>query len=137
MDLITGWRNTKTTLHLFSRIAHIRKDLLCQIPWNIVFVIQHVLVISNHCLLFMRLLGCLIRKKHCVWLLLSFLATRTPNSYIVQKCKAISLGEFIIGSKTSQYTTSSHILAKHPQQPHSQNLAIIEFFCKSRCYYNR
>ena len=49
---------------------------------------------------------------------------------LFQKCKAISLGEFIIGSKTSQYTTSSHVLAKHPQQPHSQNLAIIEFFAK-------
>ena len=49
---------------------------------------------------------------------------------LFQKCKAVSLGEFIIGSKISQYTTSSHVLAKHPQHPHNQHLARIEFFAK-------
>ena len=49
---------------------------------------------------------------------------------LFQKCKAVSLGEFIIGSKISRYTTSSHVLAKHPQQSHNVHLARIEFFAK-------
>ena len=132
MDLITGRRNTKTTLHLFSRIAHIRRDLLCQIPWNIVFVIQHVLVISNHCLLFMRLLGCLIRKKHCVWLLLSFLATRTAKflhcSKSVRQYHLENLSsDRELASTHHHHTYWLSILDSHI---HSQNLAIIEFFAK-------
>ena len=56
-----------------------------------------------------------------------------PHSKILtlfQKCKAIYIGDFIVGSKVSQYTTSSHVIVKHPKHPHGLHLARIEFFAK-------
>lgn len=49
---------------------------------------------------------------------------------LFQKCKALSIGGFIVGSKQSQYTTSSHVIVKHPKHPHTLRLTRIEFFSK-------
>lgn len=48
---------------------------------------------------------------------------------LFHKCKALSLGEFVIGSCKSRYPTSSRVMAKHPNN-HSIHLARIEFFAK-------
>ena len=49
---------------------------------------------------------------------------------LFQKCKALSFGEFFIGSHKSRYTTSSHVIVKHPNHPSSLHLARIEFFAR-------
>ena len=48
---------------------------------------------------------------------------------LFQKCKALSFGDFVIGSCSSRYTTSSHVMAKHPSNL-GTHLAKIEFFAK-------
>ena len=56
------------------------------------------------------------------------------NNYTIltlfQKCKALSHGEFFIGSHKSRYTTSSHVMVQHPIHPSSSHLARIEFFAR-------
>lgn len=56
------------------------------------------------------------------------------NNYSIltlyQKCKALSHGRFVIGSHKSRYTTSSHVMSKHPQNPNNSHLVRIEFFAK-------
>lgn len=49
---------------------------------------------------------------------------------LFQKCKALSLGGFFIGSHKSRYTTSSHVMVKHPTHPSHSHLARIEFFAR-------
>ena len=46
------------------------------------------------------------------------------------KCKALSLGSFVIGSHKSRYTTSSHVMAKDPRNPSNSHLVRIEYFTR-------
>lgn len=49
---------------------------------------------------------------------------------LFQKCKAIFVRNFIIGSNGSRFTASSHVMAKHPNDSNTLYLARIEFFAK-------
>lgn len=49
---------------------------------------------------------------------------------LFKKCKAISICGFVIGSKNSRYTTSSHVMTIHPGHPYTPHLARIEFFAQ-------
>ena len=53
---------------------------------------------------------------------------------LFQKCKAIFVRNFIIGSNGSRFTTSSHVMAKHPNDQYfvsSKNRILCQVGCKN------
>ena len=71
-------------------------------------------------------------QKKSLGSLLSLVVGHNDHSLLTlyDKCKALSVGGFILGSESSRYTTKFHVMASHPHYENKLYLAKIEHFSK-------